>query len=99
MTRAAHTTLRTAIQSKYEKLTPYLNERTRRLWAATEAGSLGHGGVRVVAEATQLSRTTIHAGIHELAAPEESAAADRIRRTGGGRKRSEENDAGLVTAL
>jgi hypothetical protein len=27
------------IQNKYKKLLPYLNEKTRRIWAATEAQS------------------------------------------------------------
>jgi len=31
------------IQNKYEKLLPYLNEKTHRIWAATEAQSLGWG--------------------------------------------------------
>lgn len=37
------------IQDKYDSLSPYLNEKTRRIWAAIEAQSLGWGGVTAVA--------------------------------------------------
>jgi len=59
------------------------------VWAAAEASSLPRGGVSLVAQATGLSRTTIHAGIRELqqrkAKPLE---AGRSRRAGGGVSRS-----------
>jgi DNA-binding phage protein len=54
------------IRSKYESLVPYLNERARRVWAATQARSLGWGGITQVCQATGLSRTTIYAGLSEL---------------------------------
>ena len=88
------------IQDKYEKLLPYLNEKTRRIWAAIEAQSLGWGGVTQVSQATGLSRTTIHAGISLL---EESVKTEennqRIRVGGGGRKLLEEKDARLLFDL
>lgn len=34
-----------SIQDKYDSLLPYLNEKTRRIWAAIEARSLGWGGI------------------------------------------------------
>ncbi len=37
-----------AIQRKYESFLPYLNERTRRVWAGMEAKELGHGGVKLI---------------------------------------------------
>ena len=43
-----------------------LDERAKRLWAATEAESLGHGGIACVARATGMSRRRIHAGLREL---------------------------------
>jgi transcriptional regulator of acetoin/glycerol metabolism len=58
--------VRERIRDKYEKLLPYLNEKTRRIWAAIEAQSWGWGGVTQVSQATGLSRTTIHAGIRKL---------------------------------
>jgi hypothetical protein len=78
------------IRDKYEKLLPYLNEKTRRIWAGIEAKSLGWGGVTQVALATGLSRTTIQKGIRSL--EEESRSGKtannnpRIRAPGGGRK-------------
>jgi hypothetical protein len=63
-----------SIQEKYSSLKPYLNEKTRRVWAAIEARSLGWGGVSLVAIATGLSRTTIQAGMGLL------SEKDRVKR-------------------
>ena len=49
------------IRRMFAALRPVLNERMRRLVAAAEAQTVGHGGVAVVARATGLSRTTIRA--------------------------------------
>ncbi len=35
------------IRRKFSELSPYLDERTRRMWAATEAHELGFGGVGI----------------------------------------------------
>jgi hypothetical protein len=51
---------------KMKSLLPCLDERYRRLVAAAEARSLGHGGIAAVSRASGLSRTTIAAGIREL---------------------------------
>ncbi|HET7522865.1 MAG TPA: ISAzo13 family transposase, partial [Acidimicrobiales bacterium] len=51
-----------SIKAKYTSLEPVLDERARRLWAATEARAIGWGGITQVSEATGLSRITIHAG-------------------------------------
>jgi hypothetical protein len=48
-----------AIREKYAALERFLNERTKRLWAAVEAKALGRGGKAWVAAATQLSRTKV----------------------------------------
>jgi transposase len=92
-----------SIQDKYDSLSPYLNEKTRRIWAAIEARSLGWGGISQVAIATGLSRTTIHAGIRLLsdASVEETSNDDRnrIRSSGAGRKLLEEKDAMLLSDL
>jgi hypothetical protein len=53
------------IKAKYEALKPELDERARRLWAATEARSLGHGGVATVARATGLAASTVRLGKKE----------------------------------
>ena len=46
------------IRKKYQQLQAFLNERTRRLWAAIEAQVIGYGGVAMVARATGLTRDT-----------------------------------------
>jgi transposase len=89
------------IRHKYRSLKPEMDERRRRQWAAAEARDLGWGGVTAVAQATGLSRTTITAGLRELDLPAKrrAAAAVRVRRPGGGRKKIAENDPELLTAL
>ncbi len=74
------------IKRRYELLKPIMNERLRRLWSASEASALGHGGIRCVAEATGLSPTTISKGIKELAT-KTKLANKRVRQPGGGRRK------------
>jgi hypothetical protein len=89
------------IRRKYRALRPDMDERTRRHWAAAEARELGWGGVTAVSEATGLSRVTITAGLRELEQPVRvrRAAAERVRRPGGGRKSVTETDPALAAAL
>jgi hypothetical protein len=54
------------IKSKYKILAPHLNEKSRRLFAAVEASSIGYGGVSVVARVTKISRRAIHQGLREI---------------------------------
>lgn len=81
------------IRKKFESLNAFLDERTRRLWAAVEAIALGRGGISCVSRATGLSRTTVYEGIRELAASvnDSGELPKRIRLRGGGRKRITEN--------
>ena len=72
-----------ALKQKVARLWPHLDERARRLFAASEARQLGHGGVSAVSRACGLSRVTITKGLRELDAPPLSAG--RVRRPGGGR--------------
>jgi transposase len=77
----------TVVRKKYRELRDFLDERGRRMWAAAEASSLPRGGVSLVAQATGLSRTTIHAGIRELKQRKgKPQPTGPIRRAGGGRK-------------
>jgi len=86
------------IKQRFEKIEPFLDERMRRLFVAAEASVLGHGGIGKVSRATGLSRPTIAAGLEELA---DSSLADRkrIRRAGGGRKRTVDKDPTLLQDL
>ncbi len=91
------------IRKKYELLHTELDERRRRLWAASEAQALGHGGVAAVAKATGLAPSTIRLGQHELRQGSEPTptpgATPRVRHDGGGRKAREAYDPGVVRAL
>ncbi|HEX9892846.1 MAG TPA: ISAzo13 family transposase, partial [Gemmatimonadales bacterium] len=64
-----------------------LTERSRRIWAASEAAALGHGGIGLVETATGISRSTISRGLRELETGE-PLPAERTRRPGGGRHRA-----------
>lgn len=85
------------IQKKLHRLWPHLNERGRRMLAAAEAVDIGHGGVSLVSHACGLSRVTITKGISELG--ERPLAADRVRRSGGGRKKLAVRDPKLTGLL
>ena len=91
----------TRIRRKYRVVAPELDERRRRQWAAAEAREVGYGGVSVVARATGLARSTIHAGLRDLRASrrDRAKAATRIRGAGGGRRRLTTSDPDLLTAL
>ena len=64
---------------------PLLDERQRRLYLATEAESMGYGGLKSVHELTGVSQTTIIRGRKELR-DGKNLNDGRIRRSGGGRK-------------
>lgn len=87
-----------AIRIKYRMLRRTLNERARRLWAAAEAAAGGPGGFSAVVRATGISPTTLSKGLKELR-DKERFPADRVRRAGAGRKRSESIDPRLTALL
>jgi hypothetical protein len=97
------TTTMEAVRTKFQLLQPLMTERLRRQWAACEAQTLGRGGVRLVAQATGLSRTTIWAGRKELQRrarrPQDDLTPERVRAPGGGRHLVEDDDPTLQTAL
>src|SRR3954471_11148261 len=91
-----------AIKAKYISLEPVLDERARRLWAATEARALGWGGISQVSEATGLSRITIKAGLTELGlpiTPIDEVDRHRLRREGGGGKALVDHNPDLLRDL
>ena len=75
------------LRAKHAALRSVFTERSRRLWAATEARALGHGGIAAVARATGLSPATISRGLAELDT-DAPLPGDRVRKPGGGRKRA-----------
>lgn len=86
------------LSDKYERIKHHLDERSKRLWCANEAIGIGWGGVSAVSKATGVSRTTITSGMKEITGNKENPA-NRIRRTGGGRRKKSEIDKQLVTDL
>jgi hypothetical protein len=86
------------LRAKFHSVWPLLDERTRRLMAASEAQALGYGGVSLVRLACGLSRKAIAKGLREI---EEGSApgGGRIRRPGGGRKPITVSDPRLVETL
>jgi len=86
-----------SFEKKLLPLLPYLNERQKRYAAALEAKALGYGGVSKVAQVTGMSRMTLHKALEEL--KKRPARPDRVRSTGGGRKKMMVQEPGLVKKL
>ena len=55
-----------AVRQRFSRISGALNERLRRLFAATEAEVLGYGRVSLVARATGVSRHAITEELAEL---------------------------------
>jgi len=87
-----------AIKSRFATVAPFLDERGRRLVAASEALAAGRGGVKAVCEATAVARSTIGRGLAELRGGENHLGG-RVRRAGGGRKAAIDRQAGLLEAV
>ena len=88
-------------QQKYKKILPYLNEKQTRIVLAAEAESMGRGGLSKVSKLTGISRVTLNMGIKELAqsSTEEKIKNERIRKSGGGRKKATEKNKHLALAI
>ena len=88
----------THLRQKFAAVWSLLDERTRRLMAASEARTLGYGGISQVRHACGLSRKAIAKGMREI---EKGTALPpgRIRRPGAGRKKLITHDPRLPAAL
>lgn len=91
--------MRMRIRKKFEQLAPAMTERTRRLWAGTEADAVGWGGVAAVAAATGMAISTVRKGRDEVRGGVSMDDVVRDRRPGAGRKPVEEKDPAMVPAL
>jgi hypothetical protein len=93
--------IESAIKARFQNLEWALDERMRRLFAASEAKAIGHGGIALVWKATGVARGSIQQGLKELSERPETLEINsrRIRRVGAGRKASVKNDAQLLSAL
>jgi hypothetical protein len=69
---------------KYRRISPSLNELSRRLWDDNESISIGYGGIALVSKATVISRSMILKGMNEI--NHNNYPSDRTRRKGVGRK-------------
>ena len=87
-----------AIQARFDALSPFLNERDRRLFAASEARAAGRGGIAAVSRTTGIARSTIGRGLADLRSGA-VRCSERVRRKGGGQKPAIETQPGLLAAL
>src|SRR5438093_11844280 len=88
-----------AIGRRFGLLEGLLDERLRRCVAAAEAETIGRGGIAAVSRATGVSRRAIRVGIAELKAPKGKRLVGRVRKPGGGRKRTVDKDPKLLVDL
>src|ERR1700683_5795587 len=84
-----------AIRTRYDALGPFLNERDRRLFAASEARAAGRGGIAAVSRTTGIARSTIGRGLADLRSGAMRGNA-RGRRKGGGQKPATEIQPGIL---
>jgi hypothetical protein len=92
-----NTDVEATIVGKFLVMSPLLDERARRLWAAAESAAIGYGGDALVSAATGLARETIRNGRRELA--QGVKVTGRIRQPGAGRPDVEETQPGVTEAL
>jgi len=88
-----------AIKLRYEALSPVLDERGRRRFAAAEALTAGRGGIAAVCAATGIARSTIGYGLRELRGTAPDSSLRGVRRKGAGRKPLTETDPTLLSDL
>lgn len=86
-----------SLRRKFSDVWSLLDERSRRLVAASEARSLGYGGVSRVSRACGLSRKAIAKGMQEITRGD--SLPGRIRRPGAGRKKITDRDPKLLASL
>jgi len=89
------------IRQRFSRLEAWLDERSRRLWAAAESAAHGRGGISLVARASGVSRRAIAVGLAELRKKPDRAEGTRlpVRQKGGGRKKTSVKDPNLLRDL
>jgi hypothetical protein len=89
------------IKLRFSQLEGWLDERSRRLWAAAESRAHGRGGISLVARASGVSRRAIAVGLAELQKKPDRSQRTRlpIRQKGGGRKKASLKDPDLLLDL
>src|SRR5512137_1242337 len=86
-----------AIRQRWSAVGSKLDERGRRVFAASEVRAAGWGGLEAVSNITGLARSTIGRGLNDLDAP--PLPPGRVRRQGGGPRLLSERDATLLPDL
>ena len=91
------------IKVRFESLRGTLTERSRRLFAGSEALAFGYGGIAAVSRATGLSVMVVRRGLEECKAIESgiepTLEPHRSRQPGGGRKKLTEKHPKLLPTL
>jgi Rhodopirellula transposase DDE domain len=86
-----------SIRERFVAVGSGLNERSRRLFAAAEAKTAGHGGIAAAYRATGIARSTIGRGLKDLIEPVPLPGS--VRRPGSGRPTLTEQDPSLLETL
>jgi hypothetical protein len=73
-----------------------LSEKDRRRFAALEAIKLGHGGIRYIAQVLACDPHTVKDGMRELKQLPDDPVGSRVRKPGGGRKKTEVKHTDLI---
>ena len=73
------------IKVKLSGVFDFLNEKQKRVLAASEALALGHGGTKIISDITGMDPKTIRRGMSDL--KEKDNNGQRVRASGGGRKK------------
>ena len=94
----------TILTEHINRVLPWLDEDQKRKFLASEAISLGRGGIQEISAISGVHRNTIAAGVKELSnpgtkAPENVDAKRRIRAKGAGRKPITVTQPGIKEAL
>jgi Rhodopirellula transposase DDE domain len=90
------------ILTRWQLLSPYLNQRQRTLWAAAEAEAIGCGGIVLVSRLTGISNSALSGGMLKLKSTKGSMAGTLVPSAGSplaGRKFTEVNDPQLEQSL
>ena len=103
MKRSDRPAIETTTRHRYRRVRSGLTERARRLFVASEALAVGHGGIAAASRATGMAASTIGRGIVEVQAVETGTTCPlpptRSRRPGGGRKKTTAKDPTLLSDL
>ena len=92
-------TYRPEIEQLLRQYYQSLSEKDRRRFAALEAIKLGHGGTRYIAKVLGCDPQTITDGMRELKQLPDDPAGSRVRKPGGGRKKTEVKQADVIQQI